>query len=117
MAGHVDLLCDQTTNAFPHLNGGKIKAYATTSPQRHENFPDIPTTRELGIPEVDIAVWHGVYAPKGTPAPIIAKLNAALRVALNDTERSEELTSELQTLMRISYAVFCLKTKIKKQTH
>ncbi len=93
MAGHVDLLCDQTTNAFPHLNGGKIKAYATTSPQRHENFPDIPTTRELGIPEVDIAVWHGVYAPKGTPAEIVEKLNAALQVALGDAEVQKRLDS------------------------
>jgi len=91
MAGHVDMLCDQTTNAFPHLNSGKIKAYATTSPQRHTNFPDIPTTTELGIPDVDMAVWHGLYAPKGTPKEAIEKLNQALQVALADATVQQRL--------------------------
>ncbi|MGB3290705.1 MAG: tripartite tricarboxylate transporter substrate binding protein [Burkholderiaceae bacterium] len=91
MAGHVDLLCDQTTNAFPHLKGGKIKAYAITSPERDKSIPDVPTTRELGIPEVDISVWHGIYAPKGTPAEIVNRLNAALQVALGDAEVQKRL--------------------------
>jgi len=91
MAGHVDMLCDQTTNAFPHLKAGKIKGYAITSPQRHQSFPDIPTTRELGIPDVDIAVWHGLYAPKETPAEAIDRLNRALQVALGDAEVQQRL--------------------------
>jgi tripartite-type tricarboxylate transporter receptor subunit TctC len=93
MAGHVDLLCDQTTNAFPHLNGGKIKAYAITSPQRHKRFPDMPTTAELGIPEVDISVWHGLYAPKGTPSAIVDRLNGALQVALKDADVQQRIDS------------------------
>jgi tripartite-type tricarboxylate transporter receptor subunit TctC len=86
IAGHVDLLCDQTTNAFPHLTAKKIKAYAITSPQRNATFPAIPTTRELGIPQVDMTVWHGLYAPKGTSAAIVQQLNAALQVALADPD-------------------------------
>lgn len=93
MAGHVDMLCDQSTNAFPHLKGDKIKAYATTSPERHENFPEIPTTRELGIPELDISVWHGLYTPKGTPVEIVNQLNDALQTALNDADVQERLDS------------------------
>ena len=84
MAGHVDVLCDQTTNAFPHLASKKIKAYAITSPQRNAAFPEIPTTRELGLPQVDVSVWHGLYAPKGTPTAIVTQLNAALQFALSD---------------------------------
>ncbi len=84
IAGHVDLLCDQTTNAFPHLASKKIKAYAITSPQRNAAFPDIPTTRELGIPQVDVSVWHGLYAPKGTSGAIVNQLNGALQFALAD---------------------------------
>jgi tripartite-type tricarboxylate transporter receptor subunit TctC len=92
IAGHSDLLCDQTTNAFPHLTGKRIKAYAITSPQRNPAFPDIPTTRELGVPQVDVTVWHGVYAPKGTPEPVVAQLNAALQVALADPEVQKRFT-------------------------
>jgi tripartite-type tricarboxylate transporter receptor subunit TctC len=84
MAGHADILCDQTTNAFPHLTSKRIKAYAITSPQRNAAFPDIPTTSELGLPQVDVSVWHGLYAPKGTPSAMVNQLNAALQVALAD---------------------------------
>ena len=91
MAGHVDLLCDQTTNAFPHLASKKIKAYAITSPQRNPAFPDIPTTRELGLPQVDVSVWHGLYAPKGTPTAIVTQLNAALQFALADAAVQKRL--------------------------
>lgn len=91
IAGHVDMLCDQTTNAFPHLVSKKIKAYAITSPQRSAAFPDIPTTRELGIPEVDVSVWHGLYAPKGTSGAIVNQLNGALQVALADAAVQKRL--------------------------
>lgn len=84
LAGHSDLLCDQTTNALPHLAAGKIKVYAITSPQRSASFPGVPTTRELGLPQVDMSVWHGIYAPKGTPAAVVQQVNEALQVALGD---------------------------------
>ncbi|NUZ06585.1 tripartite tricarboxylate transporter substrate binding protein BugD [Schlegelella sp. ID0723] len=92
IAGHSDVLCDQTTNAFPHLAAKRIKAYAITSPQRNPAFPDIPTTREVGIPQVDVSVWHGLYAPKGTPQAIVEQLNAALQVALADAEVQKRFT-------------------------
>lgn len=91
MAGHVDILCDQTTNAFPHLASKKIKAYAITSPQRNAVYSDIPTMRELGIPQVDVSVWHGLYAPKGTPAAIVNQLNGALQLALADASVQKRL--------------------------
>ena len=91
MAGHSDVLCDQTTNAFPHLASKRVKAYAITSPQRNPTHPEIPTTRELGLPQVDVAVWHGLYAPKGTPQAIVEQLNAALQVALGDSEVQKRL--------------------------
>jgi tripartite-type tricarboxylate transporter receptor subunit TctC len=84
LAGHADLLCDQTTNALPQLAAGKIKAYAITSPERNASLPSVPTTRELGLPQVDMAVWHGIYAPKGTPAAVVHQVNEALQVALAD---------------------------------
>ena len=92
IAGHVDILCDQTTNAFPQLASKTIKAYAITSPKRSTRFPDIPTTAELGLPNVDIEVWHGLYAPKGTPAAALDAVNAALRAALDDAEVQKKLT-------------------------
>ncbi len=91
IAGHVDILCDQTTNAFPHLSSKTIKAYAITSPKRSTRFPDIPTTAELGLPDVDVEVWHGLYAPKGTPEAALDAVNAALRVALEDSEVQRKL--------------------------
>ena len=91
IAGHVDILCDQTTNAFPHLNSKTIKAYAITSPKRNSRFPDIPTTAELGLPDVDVEVWHGLYAPKGTPDAVLDAVNAALRVALEGSEVQKKL--------------------------
>jgi len=98
IAGHVDVMCDQTTNALQHLAANKIKVYAITSPQRSAKLPGIPTTRELGIPQVDVSVWHGLYAPKGTSPAIIKKLNEALQVALADAEiqkRLQDMGTEL----------------------
>lgn len=98
IAGHVDVMCDQTTNALQHHAAKKVKLYAITSPQRSANLPDVPTTRELGIPQVDVSVWHGLYAPKGTAAPIVQQLNEALQVALADPEvqkRVSDMGTEL----------------------
>lgn len=91
IAGHVDIMCDQTTNAFQHYAAKKINLFAITSPQRSPKLPDIPTTRELGVPQVDVAVWHGLYAPKGTPAPVVQQLNEALQAALGDADVQKRL--------------------------
>ncbi|MDB5954031.1 tripartite tricarboxylate transporter substrate-binding protein [Ramlibacter sp.] len=97
IAGNSDVLCDQTTNALPQIAAKKIKVYAITSPKRSAYLPDVPTTRELGIPQVDVSVWHGLYAPKGTPPNVIKQVNEALQVALADPvvqKRFAELGTE-----------------------
>ncbi len=98
VAGQVDALCDQTTNSFPLIEAKSVLPYAITSSKRHPRFPDIPTTAEIGLPQVDVTVWHGLYAPKGTPTEILDKLPAALQFALADPlvgSRLVELGTEL----------------------
>ncbi|PZQ81586.1 MAG: hypothetical protein DI549_13800 [Ancylobacter novellus] len=84
VGGQIDLMCDQTTNTTGQIKAGKVKAYGVTTPNRLKSLPDIPTFKEGGLPGFEIAVWHGMYAPKGTPKAAIDKLNAALVAALQD---------------------------------
>ena len=84
VGGQIDLLCDQTTNTTGQIKGGKVKAYAVTTKDRVKSLPDLPTMEEGGLKGFEVAVWHGLYAPKGTSPEIVAKLNAALAVALDD---------------------------------
>jgi tripartite-type tricarboxylate transporter receptor subunit TctC len=84
MGGQVDFMCDQTTNTTSQIQGGTIKAYATTSPERLAALPDLPTAAEGGLPALTFGVWHGLYAPAGTPDDVIAKLETALQAALVD---------------------------------
>ncbi len=97
VGGQVDILCDQTTNAIPQIEGGKIKAYAVTSAKRIDQLAKLPTLEELGMKGVEITVWHGLYAPAGTPKPIIDKLHAALQKALADDNIQKRFT-DLGTL-------------------
>ncbi|MGL4438335.1 MAG: tripartite tricarboxylate transporter substrate-binding protein [Bosea sp. (in: a-proteobacteria)] len=83
VAGQVDALCDQSTSAIPQIQGAKIKAFAVTSPQRLDIIKDVPTARESGT-TIDMTVWHGLYAPKGTPAEALGKLSTALQAAMKD---------------------------------
>ena len=91
VGGQVDYMCDQIVNAVPQINGGTIKAYAVATPERNPSLPDIPTTAEAGLPAFQAQAWNGIFAPKGTPAPIIAKLNAAAVKALDDEGVSKRL--------------------------
>jgi tripartite-type tricarboxylate transporter receptor subunit TctC len=84
LGGQVDFMCDQTTNTTGPIQSGGVKAYAVTTGERLENLPDLPTTAEAGLGEFQVGVWHGLYAPAGTPEPIIEKLSAALQTALQD---------------------------------
>jgi tripartite-type tricarboxylate transporter receptor subunit TctC len=84
VAGQLDALCDQTTNSIPQIQGNRIRAYAVTALQRVEQLPSLPTLHESGLPNFEVTVWHALYAPRGTPAPIVQRLNAALEVALKD---------------------------------
>lgn len=97
LGGQVDIMCDQTTNTTSQIKAGKIKAYAVTAPTRVPSLPDVPTSAEAGLPGLQVAVWHGLYAPKGTPKPVIDRLVAALQSALEDPivkERFAELGTE-----------------------
>lgn len=84
LGGQVDIMCDQTTNTTKQIQGGTIKAYAVTSPERLDVLKDVPTTIEAGLPAVQVGIWHGLYAPKGTPAAITERLSKSLQVALKD---------------------------------
>ena len=84
LGGQVDIMCDQTTNTTKQILGGTIKAYAVTSPKRLDVLPDVPTTDEAGLPGMQVGIWHGLYAPKGTPAEITDRLSKSLQVALKD---------------------------------
>jgi tripartite-type tricarboxylate transporter receptor subunit TctC len=84
VAGQIDLLWDQVTNALPQVTSGNLHGIAVTSPQRMEQLKDVPTTAELGMPEVSYTMWHGLYVAKGTPKAAVDALNAALRKAVSD---------------------------------
>jgi tripartite-type tricarboxylate transporter receptor subunit TctC len=84
VGGQVDYMCDQIVNAVPQINGGTIKAYAVATPERNPSLPDLPTTAEAGLPQYQASAWNAIFAPKGTPAPVLAKLNAAVVKALDD---------------------------------
>jgi tripartite-type tricarboxylate transporter receptor subunit TctC len=97
MGGQVDFMIDQTTNTTSQIKGGKIKVYGVTTKTRVPSLPDVPTMHEAGLPNFEVAVWHALYAPKGTPKPIIDKLVKALKDALKDPnvkQRFAELGTE-----------------------
>lgn len=97
MGGQVDFMIDQTTNTTGQIKGGKIKVYGVTTKTRVPSLPDVPTMHEAGLPNFEVAVWHALYAPKGTPKPIIDKLVKALKDALKDPnvkQRFAELGTE-----------------------
>jgi tripartite-type tricarboxylate transporter receptor subunit TctC len=88
IGGQVDLMCDQTTNTSGQIEAKKVKAYAVTTPKRLSTpaLKDLPTLQELGLKDFQVTIFHGLYAPKGTPADVQKKLNDALKVALKDPE-------------------------------
>ncbi len=94
LGGQVDVLCDQTTQTLPHIRSEKVKLYGVTTAERIQALPNTPTLREGGLKDFEVKVWHGIYAPKGTPPAAIDKLNGALRAALKDpavTARMKDL--------------------------
>ncbi|HEX7436699.1 MAG TPA: tripartite tricarboxylate transporter substrate-binding protein [Caldimonas sp.] len=88
LGGQVDLMCDQTTNTSGQIEAGKVKAYGVTTAKRLTTpaLRNLPTLDEAGLKGFNVAVWHGLYAPKGTPKATTDKINAALRVALKDPD-------------------------------
>jgi len=107
LGGQVDLMCDQTTNTTSQIEGGKVKAFAVTSTKRLTTpaLKNLPTLDEAGLKGFNVSIWHGMYAPKGTPKAVTDKINAALRVALKDPEfikREEALGAVIVTDARLS---------------
>jgi tripartite-type tricarboxylate transporter receptor subunit TctC len=97
LGGQVDFMCDQTTNTTSQIKGGKIKVYAVTTKKRVPSLPDVPTAHEAGLPNFEVVVWHGLYAPKGTPKPVVATLTKAMQAAIKDPavkQRFAELGAE-----------------------
>ncbi len=98
LGGQVDLLCDQTTQTTQHIKAGTVNMYGVTTKQRIKALPDAPTLSESGMKDFEVLVWHGVYAPKGTPAAVIEKFGSALRASLKDpafTARMADLGAEI----------------------
>jgi len=98
VAGQVDYMCDQIVNVVPQVQAGTIKAYAVAIKSRSPALPNVPTTAEAGLPDFQVTAWNALFAPKGTPKPIVDKLNAALSKALDDPatrKRLLDLGSEL----------------------
>ncbi len=109
LGGQVDLMCDQTTNTTSQIESGKIRAYAVTTAKRltTPTLKNLPTLDESGLKGFSVTIWHGMYAPKGTPKAITDKINAALRTALHDPEfvkREEALGAVIVSDARLSGA-------------
>ncbi|MBY0361221.1 MAG: tripartite tricarboxylate transporter substrate binding protein BugD [Phreatobacter sp.] len=92
VGGQIDALCDQSTSAIPQIQGNRIRGLAVTSAERLSIIPGVPTTRESGT-AIDMTIWHGLYAPRGTPAEAVERLSAALRAAVADPAINERFAS------------------------
>ncbi|MEK9951503.1 MAG: tripartite tricarboxylate transporter substrate-binding protein [Curvibacter sp.] len=109
IGGQIDLLCDQTTNTSGQIEAKKVKAYAVTTTKRltPPALKDLPTLNESGLKGFEVTIWHGLYAPKGTPADVVAKLNTALKAALKDPDfikKQEGLGAVVVTDKRVEAA-------------
>lgn len=91
MANTVDYMADQIVNVAPQITAGTIKAYAIATPERSPALPNVPTTKEAGLPDYQVSAWNAIFAPKGTPAPVVAKLVDALDKALDDENTRKRL--------------------------
>ena len=89
VGGQVDMLCDQTTNTAGQIEAGRVKGYAVTTAKplsSNKLLKDYPTLQEMGLKGFNLTIWHGLYAPKGTPPAVMAQINAALKLALKDPD-------------------------------
>lgn len=97
LGGRIDVYCDPATGPTPHIQAGRIKGYAVTTKTRLKTLPNLPTTAEAGFPKIEVSTWYGLYAPRGTPKPVIDRLVTALQFALKDQNvisRFAELSME-----------------------
>ncbi|HEY6996277.1 MAG TPA: tripartite tricarboxylate transporter substrate-binding protein [Xanthobacteraceae bacterium] len=98
VAGQVDMMCDMSSNSLPHVRAGQIKALAVMAKSRWFGAPDVPTVDEMGVPGIYVSFWHGLWVPKGTPADIVAKLNAAVVKALADATVRQRFADQGQEI-------------------
>jgi putative tricarboxylic transport membrane protein len=91
VGGQVDYMCDQIVNLVEQVKGGAIRAYAIAIPERSPALPEVPTTKEAGLPDYQVSAWNALFAPKGTPKEIVAKLNDTLIKALDDAATRKRL--------------------------
>jgi tripartite-type tricarboxylate transporter receptor subunit TctC len=91
VGGQVDYMCDQIVNLVEQVKGGAIKAYAIATPERSPALPNVPTTKEAGLPDYQVSAWNALFAPKGIPQDVAAKLNATLVAALDDANTRKRL--------------------------
>ena len=107
VGGQVDLMCDQTTNTTGQIEAGRVKAFAVTTAKplsNHKLLKDYPSLQEMGLKGFDLTIWHGLYAPKGTPPAVLAQINTALKLALKDPEfikKQEGLGAVVMTDKRV----------------
>ncbi len=108
MADRLDIYCDQTTSATPFVTSGRVRGLAVTTAEPMAQLPGIPTAGQAGMPGFEIAIWHGIYAPRGTSAAIVTRLNTAMKAALADARvvaRMNELGSPPEPVSRQDPAV------------
>jgi len=116
LGGQVDLLCDQTTQTVPMIKDGRVKVYGVTTLKRLAALPNVPTLDEQGLKGFEVKVWHGLYAPKGTPQAVLEKINVALRAALQDPmvkQRMADLSSDIVPMDKVTPAG--LKTHLEAE--
>ena len=110
IGGQVDIMCDQTTNTTAQIESGRVKAFAVTTAARlssHKLLKDYPSLQEMGLKGFNLTIWHGLYAPKGTPGPVLKQLNDALKLALKDPDfikKQEGLGAVVVTDQRVEPA-------------
>jgi tripartite-type tricarboxylate transporter receptor subunit TctC len=112
----VDFMCDQTTNTTGQIKGGKVKAYAVTSKTRVPSLPDLPTMDEAGLKNFEVGIWHGLWAPKGTPKPVVDKLHAALNAGLADPAFKNRMTELGAIVLADEATTEALDKKVKSET-
>jgi tripartite-type tricarboxylate transporter receptor subunit TctC len=102
IGGQIELMFDQLSNALPQVKAGTVKSYALAAPERWPSEPDIPTTDEAGLPGFYGSLWHGLWAPKGTPKDVIDKLSAAVMAALADPAIKKRLADDGQAVVPVN---------------
>ncbi len=111
----VDVMCDQTTNTSQHIKAGTVKAYAVTSKQRVPTLPDLPTMEESGFKGFEVGIWHGMWAPKGTPKPVTDKLISALQAGLADADFQKRMAGLGANVLTSEANPEALTKKVKQQ--